>query len=134
VGSAPIVPAKVGQKFPGPALGAVAASRPGCVTSDHPSALILMNVLSRNLERGCQLVVDLGGASYHLPSPDRGVVSRRKNAVFQVYALAYLRTGDTTILARFYKNFGLNAQSFQTVQDWPIVARAGRYALHRPQP
>jgi hypothetical protein len=131
--SLPLASASIGEKFPGRTLGRAVADRPGCVTSDHPSTLILMNVLSRNLERGCPLVVDLGGASYHLDSPQRGVTSRRKNQVFQVYALAYLRTGDTTILARFRKNYGLSARSFNTVQRWPVLARAGGYALRQPR-
>jgi alpha-1,2-mannosyltransferase len=131
--SAPIASAKIGQSFPGRTLGNAVADRPGCVTADHPGPLILMNVLSRNLDRGCPLVVDLGGASYHLPSPQRGVTTRRKNVVFQEYALAYLRTGDTTILARFRKNYGLSARSFNTVQSWPVVAKAGRYTVHEPR-
>lgn len=132
--SLPIGSASTGQQFPGQSLGAVAAGRPGCVTSDHPSALILMNVLGRNLERGCPLVVDLGGASYHLPSPDRGLVSRRRNAVFQRYALAYLGTGDTMLLARFRPGFGLSAASFRRVETWPALARVGPYTLRKPRP
>jgi alpha-1,2-mannosyltransferase len=133
VPSLPIAQAKIGDRFPGRTLGNAVASRPGCVTSDHPSPLILMNVMSRNLDRGCPLVVDLGGASYHLESPDRGVSSRRKNEVFQVYALDYLRTGDTMIIARFRRNFGLSSSSWKTVQSWPAVAKSGRYTLRAPQ-
>ncbi|MET0695275.1 MAG: hypothetical protein ABWY56_15185 [Propionibacteriaceae bacterium] len=132
LGSLPIATASIGNKFPGRTLGAATADRPGCVTSDHPSTLILMNVISRNLERGCPLVVDLGGASYHLDSPERGVTTRRHNDVFQVYALDYLRSGDTMIIARFRRNFGLNADSWKTVQSWPVVERAGGYTLRQP--
>ena len=130
--SVPVASASIGSKFPGRTLGPAVADRPGCVASDHPATLILMDVLSRNLDRGCPLVVDLGGASYHLPSPQRGVTSRRRNVVFQAYALDYLRTGDTVIIARFRKNFGLSTKSWNTVQSWPVVARAGKYRLHEP--
>ena len=130
--SAPVASASIGTTFPGRSLHAAVAARPGCVTSDHPSALILMNVLSRNLDRGCTLVVDLGGASYHLDSPQRGVTSRRKNVVFQAYALEYLGTGDTTILARFRRNYGLSTKTFRIIAKWPTVTKAGRYVLHEP--
>jgi alpha-1,2-mannosyltransferase len=132
--SAPIAPARVGQRFPGRTLAAAMAPRPGCITTDNASTLILTNTLSRNLDRGCQLVADLGGASYHLDSPARGVLSRQKNAVFQQYALAYLRTGQTTILVRFRRGFGLSSGSYDIVQRWPVVARAGQYVLRAPQP
>lgn len=84
--SLPVASSSTGQKFPGQTLRAAVVRRPGCVTSDHPSRLILMDVLSRNLERGCPLVVDLGGANYDAPDPGRDLESRRKNPVFQHYA------------------------------------------------
>ncbi|HEX8508783.1 MAG TPA: hypothetical protein VF635_04710 [Propionibacteriaceae bacterium] len=130
--SLPVASAKVGQPFPGRTLGAAVADLPGCVTTDHPSTLILMNVLSRNLDRRCPLVVDLGGASYDLPSPERGVVTRRNNDVFQAYALAYLRTGDAMILARFRRGFGLSNASTKVIYGWPVIKRAGGYGIRRP--
>lgn len=130
--SLPLLDAKVGQRFPGRTLRTAVADRPGCVTTDHPSTLILMDVLSRNIDRGCPLVVDLGGASYDLPSPERGVVSRRNNDVFQAYALSYLRTGDSMILARFRRGFGLSNSSFKVIQRWPVLKRAGGYAVRQP--
>ncbi len=132
--SLPAATASIGDPFPGRTLGASVSSRPGCVVSDHPSTLILMSILSRNLDRDCPLVVDLGGASYHLDSPDRGITTRRRNEVFQIYALEYFRSGDTVILARFRRNFGLDSSSWKTVQSWPVVKRAGGYALRQPQP
>jgi len=131
--SLPVAPSTIGSVFPGNTLGAAVARRPGCITSDHPTALILMGVLNRNLQRGCPLVVDLGGASYDLPSPARGVLSRRKNEAFQRYALTYLKTGNTMILARFYRGFGLSDSSLKTVRSWPVVARAGHYDLRSPR-
>ncbi|HYP43836.1 MAG TPA: glycosyltransferase 87 family protein [Propionibacteriaceae bacterium] len=132
--AAPLATAKIGSRFPGRTLAAAVADRPGCVTSDHPSALILMNVLSRNLERDCPLVVDLGGAAYHLPSPGRGVVSRRKNPVWQRYALDYLSSGDTVILARFYRDYGFSKQYYNVVWTWRTVLPVGRFTLRDPSP
>lgn len=128
----PVLTDRQGQRFPGPALSTVVAGRPGCVTSDHPGALVLMNVLSRNLNRHCRLVVDLGGASYHLSSPARGVVNRRQNTIFQAYALRYLRRGDTVILARFHHGFGLSNRSLRVVYGWPVLAQADGYGLRTP--
>lgn len=130
--SLPVASAKSGTHFDGRTLGSALADRPGCVTSDHAATLILMNVLSRNLERRCRLVVDLGGAHYDLPSPARGVLSRRRNKEFQAYALRYLRTGDTTCIARFHMNFGFSAKTARQVYRWPTVKRAGLYKLRRP--
>lgn len=132
--AAPVASAKVGSRFPGRTLAAAVADRPGCVTSDHPSALILMNVLSRNLERDCPLVVDLGGAAYHLPSPGRGKVSRRKNPVWQRYALDYLSSGDTVILARFYRDYGFDKRHYNEVWTWKTVLPVGRFTLRDPSP
>ena len=130
----PSLPPELASGFRVVPSAAAMAPRPGCITTDNASTLILTNTLSRNLDRGCQLVADLGGASYHLDSPARGVVSRQKNAVFQQYALAYLRTGQTTILVRFRRGFGLSSSSYDIVQHWPVVARAGRYVLRAPRP
>ena len=54
VASVLLVPIKVGagKPFPGRQLGA-AAGQQRCVLSDTTSALIEMNVLSRDLRNGC---------------------------------------------------------------------------------
>jgi alpha-1,2-mannosyltransferase len=131
--SLPVAQAHTGSKFPGHALGLVAATRSGCVTSDHPSALILMDALSRNLHRKCRLVVDLGGASYDLRTAGQGPTTRKKNSAFQKYALRYLASGHTMVHARFRLGFGLSNKSHATVVGWPIVARADGYALRQPR-
>lgn len=130
--SLPVAQAHTGSKFPGRTLGPIAAARSGCVTSDHPSALILLNALSRNLDRGCRLVVDLGGASYDLTSHGQRMTTRKKNRAFQKYAIRYLRSGNTMVYARFHLGFGLSDTSHATVVGWPIVARADRYSLRQP--
>jgi alpha-1,2-mannosyltransferase len=73
----------------------------GCVRSDSPGALALLNVLSRDLERGCTVQIDLSGITY-----DRPVVvasraePRVRNALYQEAAADYLSTGSSAVLVR----------------------------------
>jgi hypothetical protein len=55
------VDVRTGHAFPGTAFGQAVAGR-GCVVSDSPVALALMDVLSRDLSRGCPLMVDVPGS------------------------------------------------------------------------
>ena len=130
----PLARAHFGQPFPGRTLAGIVADLPGCVTSDFPMALIQMDLLRRNLERGCRYEVDLGGASYHLeagPDKERG---RARNRVWQAYALEYLRTGDASVIARFSSGFGFSRSTAKEVSSWPKLGRAGRYVVRVPQP
>lgn len=68
------------------ALGAAVTRSPGCVTSDDPATLVEMGVLGRNLQRGCPLVVDLGGRSYDQPTAAN--TPRATNAAWQRYGCA----------------------------------------------
>jgi hypothetical protein len=52
-----------GALFPAATLER-AASAARCVTSDSPDALILTDLFTRDLRRGCQVPVDLSGLSY----------------------------------------------------------------------
>ena len=55
--------------------------------------LIQMNVLRRNIDRGCRYEVDLGGVSYHLPAGPAEDRPRSRNLVWQNYAMEYLLCG-----------------------------------------
>ncbi len=67
------------------------ADRSGCLATNFPMTLIQMDLLQRNLDRGCPLVVDIGGYSYYHVDSGYSDVSRRKNADFQAVILAYYR-------------------------------------------
>ena len=123
-----------GRAFVAEPLTRAAAGFDGCITSDEPMSLVQMNLLSRNLDRGCPLVVDLGGRSYHRPAPEWADVSRASNRAWQAYALRYFRTGDAVIITRFGTGPGFSRQTRRTVESWPEVARSGRYVLRIPQP
>ncbi len=128
--SAPTTVATPGRAFPGRALQAAAAPIPGCITADDPTTLIEMNVVSRNLERGCPLVVDLGGWTYDHPSPFRR--SRGNYPAFQEHALGYLSSGGAALTSRFTAHSGFSRASARTVKSWPVIHRSGRYVLRRP--
>jgi alpha-1,2-mannosyltransferase len=134
VAALPIALVRVGERFPGQPLAVALAPSAGCITSDHPSALILTDVLSRNLERGCQLVADLGGASHDMAASggDRG--PRVGNVAFQQYLLAYLSSGERTLVARFGRDAGLSDTTADTIEAWPVVAQYERFTVRAPQP
>ena len=126
----PAVRSTPGVVFPSRALSAAVRPSVGCVTADDPTTLIEMNVVSRNLDRGCPLVVDLGGWTYDNPPARR--VSRADYAGFQRHALAYLSSGGASLSSRFRARSGFSPMTARTLSRWPVVARAGRYVLRRP--
>ena len=65
VAAAPLTELRLGKAFPAGEL-ATRATLVGstCVTSDDPTALVALDVLSSNLDHGCRFVADLGGYSY----------------------------------------------------------------------
>ena len=134
VAALPIAVVRAGERFPGSPLAMALAPSPGCTTSDHPSALILTDVLSRNLRRGCPLVADLGGVSHDMAASGGYRGLRIDNLGFQQYMLAYLGSGDRTLIARFSRGDGSSGATADTIEAWPIVAQAGRFAVRAPQP
>jgi alpha-1,2-mannosyltransferase len=124
--------ARTGDRFPRSEFTA-AVSGVRCVTSDHPSALILTNRVATNISNGCPFVVDLGGASHHLrPSGDGA--SRAHNPAFQSFAVGYLGSGDRAIIARFHQTDGFDKKTAKIVNSWPLLARSGSFAVRAPQP
>lgn len=97
-------------------------------------ALIQMNLLRRNLARGCRYEVDLSGASYHLEAGADEDQPRARNRVWQAYALDYLRSGDASIIVKFSSGVGFSPKTARIVRSWPKVGRAGPYAIREPQP
>jgi alpha-1,2-mannosyltransferase len=122
--------ARTGERFPRSEFTA-AVSGARCVTSDHPSALILTDRVATNIGNGCPLVVDLGGAAHHL-RPDRVGVTRARNQAFQAFAVEYLASGDRTIIARFHQTNGFDKNTAKIVKSWHLVARSGSFAVRAP--
>jgi alpha-1,2-mannosyltransferase len=130
----PISQHRIGRPFPGRSAAAIVADLPGCVVTDFPMTLIQMNLLRRNLERGCRYEVDLGGASYHIEAGEYKDGARHHNKVWQGYALDYLRTGEAVVIARFSSGSGFSRKTAKVVGSWPEIGRAGKYVIRKPQP
>jgi alpha-1,2-mannosyltransferase len=113
---------------------AIAADAPGCVTSDDATTLVLSNTLSRNLTHGCRFIADLGGHSHDMAAAAGRKVSRNGNREFQRFALDYLRTGSVSILIRYSGGRGFSARTTAVLDQWPLLARDGRYQVRRPVP
>jgi hypothetical protein len=120
--------------FPGKTLSASVAAADGCITSDQPIALIETDVLTRNLQRGCRLVVDIRGYAHHRSSSAWAPEGRSRSRGWQAHTLEYCRSGDLFISAHFSAARGFDKATAATVQSWPVVAKAGRYTVRRPHP
>lgn len=127
----PLGTLQLGRSFPSDHLAAALVKTPGCVTTDEPTTLIETNTLSRNLHRGCPLVVDLGGYSY---DDQLGSAARVHDQRWQRHALAYLGNGAYTIITRFSSGKGFTPATAHAVKRWPLVLRVSQAKLRRIQP
>jgi alpha-1,2-mannosyltransferase len=130
----PLSSLTLGQPFPGRGLAGPATLTVDCVTSDDPSALVEMGVLSRNLRRGCPFVADLGGYSYELARQRGNWSPRRNDESWQRIYLGYLRSGRLALSFHYRQNGALSASTIRTMNSWPQRSRVGRYVLREPQP
>jgi hypothetical protein len=128
----PLTQSTPGTPFPGATLRSAAAGTPGCIAADDPATLIEMNVLDRNLDRGCVLVADLSGWTYEHPAPPG--VPRDRYLAFQNYAFDYLRNADAAIVSRFSAGVGFSQATMKAVAGWPVIRRNGRFVLRHPVP
>ena len=127
----PIVSASFGRPFPaaGP-IAQRAAPLGGCVTVDDPRSLIQTDLLERNFQHRCPLVVDLGGYSYDIHP---GMTEpRSRNLLWQHFAIDYLRSGSAVIVMRFSRGSGFSAQSASVVQGWPVLLRTRHIVMRSP--
>jgi len=105
----------------------------GCVQADAPSALALLDVLSRNLDAGCDVAVDLSGQSYDRGQRDAAgaPVPRIDNQQWQQAARRYLRSGDAMVLARTRGNY-FDDETLRTLDTWPTVVDVRGIQLRLP--
>ena len=59
-------------------------------------------------------------------------VPRNDNQAFQHFALDHLRNGSVTILIRYSGGRGFNDQTTAVLEQWPLLARSGRYRVRQP--
>ena len=109
----------------------VSAAR--CVTSDSPMLLIRMNVLSRDLDRGCEVWVDVSGTVLGPDAMTRGrdgrAVPPERNARWQHDVTHYLLSGDATMVVR--PQTGLSAASWRLIEAHGVLAKAGNIVIYR---
>jgi alpha-1,2-mannosyltransferase len=126
--------AAFGRQFPEQKMAAAVAPLSGCITADDPGTLIGMNVLSRNLERGCPLSLDLGGYSYDIIRPGHRLEPREHDPLWQRHALDYLSSGSATVITRYSTTFGFSRATSRIVKSWPVLLTVGRFKLRQPTP
>ncbi|WP_182558520.1 hypothetical protein [Microlunatus kandeliicorticis] len=126
----PLAGVRFGTAFPAATLRPTVAGAPGCVTTDDPVNLVELDVLSRNLTRGCPLVVDLGGYSYDR-HPAGPTIARRRNELWQATVRDYLAGGTRVVLSRFDQpsNHPFDPTTRRLVGSWPTAARSGHVVV-----
>lgn len=119
-----------GEVVPASALNAAVLPAPGCITADDPSTLLALGVVGRNIERRCELVVDLGGYSHHLSRNTS--LSRSRNREWQGVVLDYLQSGHFALATRFGRGRGLSRATAAEIESWPVRLEADGYQLRQP--
>jgi alpha-1,2-mannosyltransferase len=124
-----------GAGFPGARLHQAAVSS-RCVTADSPVALIQMDLLGRNLERGCRVWIDVTGLTYDTVGGRQAngdPIPRPLNRRWQQALIDYLLSGNATILVR-RDGDGLAPDTAGTIDHLPVLARVSGYTLWQVPP
>ena len=102
----------------------------GCMMADDPQILAALDVLSRDLERGCPLWPDVTGATYDRDAVRVGgrLLPRREDDVWQNDVTRYLLSGDAVIVHRAATR--LDPDSSRLVRSGRVLARSGTWVLH----
>ncbi len=105
----------------------------GCITTDDPHILAALDVLSRDLERGCRLWPDVTGYTYDRDSYEVAgeELPRPENPRWQRDVAAYLLSGQAVIVHRGAT--GLSPATARLVRSGPVLARSGTWTLHAVQ-
>ncbi|MCW2847331.1 MAG: hypothetical protein JWR90_1305 [Marmoricola sp.] len=117
--------------FPAAALRRT-ASASWCVTSDSPDALILTDVFSRDLQRDCEVPVDLSGLTYDrdaLPlRADGTAVPRSQNSAWQRDLGDYLLSGQSIFVLRSAED-GANGAAVRHLRRLPGQSKGIAFEL-----
>ena len=89
------------RPFPVARVSALLPER-GCIRTDSPGALVLLDRMSSELARGCRVPIDFSGQTYDVGSKDAHgrPVPRVRNAPWQRAAVRYLTSGSAAVLVR----------------------------------
>ena len=110
---------------------AAAARGYHCVMSDSPMALIEMDTLTRDLDRGCANLVDVTGLRYDLWRRDGYGGSRAVDAAWNRAMVGYLRSGNALIFMRSPTSLLLTPATQATVESGGLIADDDHYDLYR---
>jgi hypothetical protein len=107
-----------------------------CVVSNVPMTLIMLDVLSRDLSRGCPNAVDLEGRRYGADRPVHGSDYLAPNSRWERDLDRYLLSGDA--LALYPENkaalLGLSPKLRTALARAPILAADGGYVIYDTRP
>lgn len=121
-----------GRAVPGAQVHRVVASV-RCVRADSVAALALTNVLSRDLDRGCPVTVDVTGLSYDQRGARLGDgrpgATRRANPAWQRYLRRYLAGPGAVLLVQTGAD-GLGADARAVLTRDQKVLESGRLSLY----
>lgn len=112
--------APTGRPFPGARFAAAAPS--GCIAADDPAGLIQINRLSSDLRQGCDVPIDVTGASYGSALP------RSQNAAFHRWLSQYLLHSAAFVILR-PKRDALPVDQKAALHRQPTLAQAGGLTL-----
>jgi hypothetical protein len=117
-----------------PPHGRIVAALKGCrcVASDSAAALVIADVLSRDLRNGCRVVVDVSGLSYDLPNSRLGsgstVRARRHDPVWQREIAGYFAQADAVIIVAMHTN-GMRAGVLGDLRAQPASLQHKHFAV-----
>lgn len=116
-----------GHPPPAGRLDAITDDFHGCISYDEPSQALSLDLVSRDLDRGCPFVVDLGAAS----GWNRLRLSGRHPSHTELIALDYLRNASASLLFRYPP--GRHGDSVNIPGHWTLLARDHRIRLVAPR-
>jgi hypothetical protein len=101
--------------------------------TDDPHILAALDVLTRNLDRGCPLWPDVTGDTDDRDSVQVAgrEVPRMANQVWQRDVAAYLLSGQAVIVHRAAT--ALDPATDRLVRSGPVLAKRGTWTLHAVQ-
>jgi alpha-1,2-mannosyltransferase len=108
-----------------------------CVTADSAAALAVADVLTRDLRRGCPVIIDFTGLTYDqdrgdLPS-GRTSHARSHDAEWQAIVQRYLTGGDAIILVQASAD-GFNTETKALLKPLPVLARGDGFVIYGTRP
>jgi hypothetical protein len=105
------------------------------VSADTPEALVELNVLSRDLSRRCQVLVDVTGAALDRRQAGSDALpqirARRLDPAWQGAFRTYLGSAQAAVLAR-QRYDGLDRSGRAALDQWPLLASRHGYYVYAP--